>query len=289
MDGEEAAARKKEALQKERVDHLMGLALRRLAKRELARGWIKWACVIAEARRIQKKALMRFRSQALFAAFKAWRARHRPQPLMAEEVQTALAELEAKLAAAKEAHETTIAAHEATKAEMAKRGDLSVSGLDQAQQAVAHLNAFVRELQAVIQAAYQANSWKECKHQLYHERLRYVSTAATHGRGSSPRRESPSQLRRSSQELEKRLTGSLRSGRLAASDIHVNGKLAKTQSMLELGWNWHSSLRAASSSGEHILRSVQMQAAQRTSSAGRNDPTLWHHSYHRAMERQQWM
>jgi len=44
------------------------------------------------------------------------------------------------------------------------------------------LRTCVIELQTVLKEALKAGSWKQCRQILYHESLRYVPTAATHGK-----------------------------------------------------------------------------------------------------------
>ena len=53
-------------------------------------------------------------------------------------------------------------------------------------QTILKLECFCGEVQHVLQEALTATSWTECRHLLYHESLRYVATAATHGRGAAP-------------------------------------------------------------------------------------------------------
>ena len=47
------------------------------------------------------------------------------------------------------------------------------------------LRKIVAELQTVLRDAMKAGTWQHCRQILYHESLRYVSTAATHGRSTS--------------------------------------------------------------------------------------------------------
>jgi len=44
------------------------------------------------------------------------------------------------------------------------------------------LRSVVAELQSVLREAMRAGTWQQCRQVLYHESLRYVQTAATHGK-----------------------------------------------------------------------------------------------------------
>lgn len=60
------------------------------------------------------------------------------------------------------------------------------------------LKSIVAELQKVLQEAMKAGTWQQCRQILYHESLRYVSSAATHGKAPSAASASGGQRRQSS-------------------------------------------------------------------------------------------
>ena len=68
------------------------------------------------------------------------------------------------------------------------------------------------ELQTVLKEALRAASWKQCRQLLYHESLRYVSTAATHGKRAEANIEASPVALVSSPALHPRESGRVVSG-----------------------------------------------------------------------------
>ena len=60
------------------VAHLQHMAVRRLLKLELARGWTTWQQVFMHNREMMRRAGSRFRNTALWASFKRWITEHPP-------------------------------------------------------------------------------------------------------------------------------------------------------------------------------------------------------------------
>jgi len=260
---EQSSQRAREAEKQKRVEHLTRIAVRRIAHGELSRGWSKWAHAAAEKKRCLQLALRRLRNQSLYAAMRAWKLKHPPDPGLSVYARKAIAELEAKVNAEKkkadDARAVTAAeraAHNATREDNADRLSSVDQQVQEAHQASAHLRGFLSELQSVIREAYDAPSWPECKRLLYHERLRYVPTAATHSRGSSSpskskaQPESPNLLRQSSQKLSKRIVAEYQTGRLTPANLLRQAvRDARTTepdaSLREIASFWSSSLRSS--------------------------------------------
>ena len=150
---------------------------------------------------------------------------------MTAEQQKLIDELEEELEAEKAGHATTRAEHAQTDAKMQQK-------LTDAYHRAAELRATVSELQSVIKDAYEAGTWSYCRQLLYHERLRYVPTAATHRRRSTPRgRPASPQLRPSSQELERRVFAGLKRSPSSTPTL-----LGQDDSLHGVAAGWSSSL-----------------------------------------------
>lgn len=84
------------------------------------------------------------------------------------------------------------------------------------------LQMIVRELQRVLAEAMMANSWVGCRQILYHESLRYVPTAATHGK-MLPRAVRKEIMRANPEQV---------SGRMVSGDL-IDGMLRDGQEQVE--------------------------------------------------------
>mmetsp|Transcript_30869 Transcript_30869/g.80555 ORF Transcript_30869/g.80555 Transcript_30869/m.80555 type:complete len:570 (-) Transcript_30869:376-2085(-) len=149
-----------------RVAHLMHIAVNRIGQLELARGWTTWVFVVMRTRQMRQIALKRFQNHTLYKGFNAWRLKHPPI--------NSGANLERELQRERKAHERT----KATLHERTTERDLAREHARE----TARLQLIVRELQRVLAEAMMASSWVGCRQILYHESLRYVSSAATHGK-----------------------------------------------------------------------------------------------------------
>ena len=203
-DGQAQAQRKIQTQEQLRVEHLMSIGIRRLLKGELARGWSQWYHLYEQKRKNQQRAMARFRNVGQWKAFRTWKRVCPPAPNVTAEQQKLIDDLEAELEAEKAGHATT-------RADRARSDAKWEQKLSDVYHRAAELRATVSELQSVIKDAYDAGTWSYCRQLLYHERLRYVPTAATHRRQSMPSgRPTSPQLRPSSQELERRVFVSLK-------------------------------------------------------------------------------
>jgi hypothetical protein len=102
-----------------------------------------------------------------------------------------------------EALERERAAHAKSRAQLVKlreKWETKFEKYREAVQTAATLQSVVRELQAVLKEALDASSWSSCRMVLYHEHLRYVPSAATHGRGGRWR--APCSLARKKGEID---------------------------------------------------------------------------------------
>ena len=245
------AARRKEMQHQQRVEHLQGIAIRKLLKAELARGWTNWYLLHEQRVENRKRAAARFRSVGLWKAFSRWVQVYPPTPSVTEAQQRLIDELEAELEAER-------AAHAATKEELAQGADHLEHRIREAHQGAAELRAYVAELQSVVREAYDANTWAASRKVLYHESLRYIPTAATHGRGNgSHTRGTPPQLRRSSVDLQTRVVENLqkavadRKAAQVATGPDGSPAISKTAKLLGLGQlgvaaaAWSGSLRSS--------------------------------------------
>lgn len=215
---EEEMHRRREAEKHHRMQHLLQVAVRRTLKMELARGWTQWHDVTKHAKINRMRALARFRSHGLYKALRTWRLVCPPRHLTPE-----------SLIICQEALERERAAHAKCRAQLVKlreKWETKFEKYREAVQTAATLQSVVRELQAVLKEALDASSWSSCRMVLYHEHLRYVPSAATHGRGGRWRAAS-----RKKGEIDSRLSNGWSVGRL------VDG------SHLEKVLTWPSSLR----------------------------------------------
>ncbi len=215
---EEEMKRRRAAEKQQRVQHLLHVAVRRTLKMELARGWSQWLDVTKRAQQTRLRALARFRSQGLYKALRTWRMVYPPRHLTPE-----------SLIACQEALERERVAHEKSRTQMVKlreKWEAKFNKYREAVQTAATLQSVVRELQSVLKEALDASSWSSCRMVLYHEHLRYVPSAATHGRGGRWRAAAARK-----HELDSRLSNGWSVGRL------VDG------SNLEKVLTWPSSLR----------------------------------------------
>jgi myosin heavy subunit len=172
---EEEMHRRREAEKHHRMQHLLQVAVRRTLKMELARGWTQWHDVTKHTKINRMRALARFRSHGLFKALRTWRLVCPPRHLTPE-----------SLIICQEALERERAAHAKCRAQLVKlreKWETKFEKYREAVQTAATLQSVVRELQAVLKEALDASSWSSCRMVLYHEHLRYVPSAATHGRG----------------------------------------------------------------------------------------------------------
>lgn len=177
-----------EAERRRRADHLLGVAIRRLRSREIARGWSSWAHEFAMRRRNLMRAAARFRQSGLYHALRAWRRAYPPRRWLGSVVfdPADLDQATAELALERGAHARTREAAEARAREL----EAAVYALESERSGAVEANRMLRKLCAELQRAHAdalaASSWIECRHLLYHETLRHVPTAATHGRGGAP-------------------------------------------------------------------------------------------------------
>ena len=149
-----------------RVAHLMRIAVQRIMMLELSRGWSTWHAEVKRTRAMRDRAIKRFSNQGLFRGWNAWVKKHPPAG-KAENFELAI-KRERK-------------AHERTKALLAERTRERDAAREHARE-TSRLQMIVRELQRVLAEAMMASSWVACRQILYHESLRYVPTAATHGK-----------------------------------------------------------------------------------------------------------
>jgi len=199
-DSEEGRKRQRAAERQQRVQHLLHVAVKRTLKMELAKGWSQWLDVTKTAKENRMRALSRFKSQGLFKAMRTWRLAYPPRHLTPETLLSCQEALERE----REAHEKT--RHGITK--LREKWEAKFVLYQEAVQTAATLQSVVRELQNVLKEALDASSWTGCRMVLYHESLRYVPSAATHGRGGTWR----APARRA--EIGKRLSGGWSVGRL---------------------------------------------------------------------------
>ena len=196
----------------QRIAHLVYIAIRRVMKLELARGWSKWHEVHRKRKDLMKKAMGRWTKQALWVCLTRWRRRC---PLRKDNsLEHYASELERKMAAVNELLRLERLAHEQTKSE-AGRG---------AEKETAMLRALVRELQNVLAEAMKAPSWVGCRQLLYHESCRYLPEAATHGKLLPP-----SLRKKASVQVGGMLTGRLSAGSDIMSIIGPADKKAKDE------------------------------------------------------------
>ena len=160
-----------------RIAHLQGHALRRMRRLDLARAWSSWAEAYQHNKWIMSRAFARFANQALFAALRVWTEVYPPR--MKERAATAplkarIRELELELKQEQSSHEKL---RKASARLFAERDYVR----ETAKQSKT-LAALVEHQQRCLSEALQATSWRVCRQILYHESLRYVETAATHGK-----------------------------------------------------------------------------------------------------------
>ena len=189
---------------------------------DLARGWSKWQSNYRITMHNRKVSGARFRHQGLYAALRQWIEAYPPRPPQSPDD---LADALKALKAERKAHEKAQQRLVELEKEWQKRWDDDRAARETMTSQSAMLNSVVHELQAVLKEALSANSWSSCRQILYHESLRYVPSAATHGRGGlwqAAAREA---------EIATRLSRGESVGRLVDS-----AQLAKVQ-------RWSSSLR----------------------------------------------
>ena len=189
-----------------RVAHLMRIAMQRIMSLELSRGWGKWHGEAKRALELKKRAGARFVKRELWKGFYAWKLRYPPQKRSND--------LERQLAREK-------MAHQATKAMLAERTRERDLAREHARETT-RLQMIVRELQRVLAEAMMANSWVGCRQILYHESLRYVPTAATHGK-MLPRAVRKEIMRANPEQV---------SGRMVSGDL-IDGMLRDGQEPVE--------------------------------------------------------
>jgi len=189
-----------------RVAHLMRIAMQRIMSLELSRGWGKWHGEANRARELKKRAGARFVKRELWKGFYAWKLRYPPQKRSND--------LERQLEREKKAHQ-------ATKAMLAERTRERDLAREHARETT-RLQMIVRELQRVLAEAMMANSWVGCRQILYHESLRYVPTAATHGK-MLPRAVRKEIMRANPEQV---------SGRMVSGDL-IDGMLRDGQEQVE--------------------------------------------------------
>ena len=130
----------------------------------------------------------RWRSRAsaiarLYAGFITWATKHKPRSSVAASDLDAMSrQLEAEK---KKVEETMVAVQQlkADKEQMVQARAQQGDEQRETKMAFAVLESFIKEQQVVMQEAMQASSLKHVRELLYHESLRHVPTAATHGRG----------------------------------------------------------------------------------------------------------
>ena len=182
-DASESGRRKAENEKLLRVDHLIRMAARRLGQKELSRGWSTWVWAHEETRRRQMVAIQRFRKHGQWKAFRTWRIRCPPSPNVSPE----------DLAALQRALESEMSSHERTRhlvgrlredqLEMIAQIEASQRIQKEQRTLATVLEYFIKEQRIVMGEAMSAPGLAECRKLLYHESLRHVPTAATHGRG----------------------------------------------------------------------------------------------------------
>ena len=227
-DTEASRGRAREAERQNRVQHMLQIAVRRLGKQELARGWSKWVHGHQQTAQNRMRAAARFRNVGLYSALcqcgrrshsrtgapphgprrcapctaaprtahprragrtarvprararRRWKAAFPPRPPSdPEELAEALKALEWERRLRKELEERL----ERTEEEWQAKWDTDVEARQTMAAQSAFLSSVILELQQVLDDALAAPSWAACRKLLYHESLRYVDTAATHGRG----------------------------------------------------------------------------------------------------------
>lgn len=76
----------REAERRQRVDHLLHVAIHRLLKMELARGWSQWWAATVQTKRTRLQAAARFRNAGLFRAFRTWRRAYPPRDITPDDL-----------------------------------------------------------------------------------------------------------------------------------------------------------------------------------------------------------
>lgn len=160
-----------------RVLHLQGHAARRMRKLQVARAMSSWIDLYAFNQSIKARAIARFTNQSLYAALRIWREVHPPriqERLIAGPLLQRVHELEAQL---KEEHRALVKLRAASAKLFAEKDYVR----EMAKQCEI-LSSLVEHQQRCLSEALQATSWTGCRQLLYHESLRYVQSAATHGK-----------------------------------------------------------------------------------------------------------
>ena len=150
----------------QRIKHLQQIGIRRAMNMDVARGFTSWLEQHKRDRALKYRALQRFRNVSLWSAFRKWLKLY--PPIGNRE------DLEAEL-------QKERVAHRRVRQMLTDRTRERDEARAQASEST-RLQIVVRELQKVLAEAMMATSWTTCRQLLYYESLRYVPTAATHGK-----------------------------------------------------------------------------------------------------------
>ena len=170
---EDAEEIKKES----QVMHLQGYVARRMLRYNLARGMTTWIDLYHANQELKKRALVRFVHQGLSAALNRWKAVYPPR-LLEQKITGPLLQ---KIHDLEQQLKLQMAQHEKLRKTSAKLFAEKESVRAMAKH-MALLTSLVEHQQRCLAEALEATSWTTCRQVLYHESLRYVQTAATHGK-----------------------------------------------------------------------------------------------------------
>ena len=165
----------------QRILHLQVVALRRFRRLELARGWTRWREVYDYHCWLRRRALGSFKNRELAAGMRSWVAVYPPRISgwrVSQPLEARINELERTLSSER----AMLHKMQTTSAKLLAERDIVRTAVKECSQ----MRHVVDQLRHVFTEALNAPSWTTCRQVLYHESLRYVPTAATHGSTLTP-------------------------------------------------------------------------------------------------------